>query len=88
MPSLFIAIGVLIGILLDIACLVFLLVYPYGEPLTSVNKVLVLLICLGLPIFVLIGSVDQGFYSVITINEKGIKRALFGAFLKVEITWE
>ena len=30
----------------------------------------------------------RGIYSVVTIDEKGIRRALFGIFCKVSISWD
>ncbi len=90
LPSPFVAIGNIIFVLVSYGLLIVILVVPAitGEVIPLVVNIITAFILGILPIIAIIDLSYRGYYSVITIDEKGIRRALFGAFMKVEMTWE
>ena len=90
LPSPFIAIGCIAMVLMCCGVLIVFFVVPAktGEVIPLVVNIITAFIFGILPIITVIGLSYRGYYSVITIDEKGIRRALFGAFMKVEMTWE
>ncbi len=88
LPSPFIAIGGIAMVLMGFGLLFFSFLYPTDEDYLPVLYSLLTIFLGVLPIITVIGLSYRGYYSVITIDEKGIRRALFGAFMKVEMTWE
>jgi hypothetical protein len=88
LPSPFIAIGIATFVLFSYGLLIFSFLYPTDEDYLPLLYS-ILTFFLGIfPTIIVIGLSYRGYYSVITIDEKGIRRALFGAFMKVEMTWE
>ena len=91
LPSPFIAIGCIAMVLMDCAILIVSFVVPAktGEVIHPILYIFGPIFCAGvLPIIAIICLFYRGYCSIITIDEKGIRRALFGAFMKVEMTWE
>ena len=90
LPSPFVAIGNIIFVLVSYGLLIVILVVPAitGEVIPLVVNIITAFILGILPIIAIIDLTYRGYYSVITIDEKGIRRALFGVFMKVEMTWE
>ena len=84
----FIAIGIATFVLFSYGLLIFSFLCPTDEDYLPLLYS-ILTFFLGIfPTIIVIGLSYRGYYSVITIDEKGIRRALFGAFMKVEMTWE
>ncbi len=89
LPSLFIAIGGAIGMFSCYAIGIFCVAYPPArEQIDFLVGSIMIVMCVIVPTAGFAIMMYRGYYSVITISEKGIKRALFGVFMKVEITWE
>ncbi len=90
LPSPFIAIGGIVSVLMGFGLLIVAFVVPAktGEVIPLVINIITAFALGVLPIFIMVNFTYRGYYSVITIDEKGIRRALFGAFMKVEMTWE
>lgn len=88
LPSWFIAIG---SIFLEIFLFGFLLfscLYDSDEPLSAFSWCMAIFLFGIYPIIIIICMIYRGFYSVVTIDEKGMRRALFGIFCKVSISWD
>lgn len=90
LPSPFVAIGNIIFVLVSYGLLIVILVVPAitGEVIPLVVNIITAFFLGILPIIAIICLFYRGYCSIITIDEKGIRRALFGAFMKVEMTWE
>lgn len=94
-PSLFIMIGTIITILICFSLLGFIYGYPILREQLLYNDVKCIIINIGcvfscgvLPLIIIIDAIHRGIYSVVTIDEKGMRRALFGVFRKVSISWD
>lgn len=89
LPSLFIAIGGAIGMFSCYAIGIFGVAYPPArEQIGFLVGSILIVMCVIVPTTGLAILVYRGYYSMITISEKGIERALFGIFMKVKITWD
>lgn len=89
LPSLFIAIGTTLLVFWGYAIGIFFVAYPPARAqIDTFSMCFIVIFCGLLPTAIIVMLMYRGYYSVITINEKGIKRALFGVFMKVEMRWE
>lgn len=94
-PSWFLVIGISIGICMTVGFIIFLYAFPGGDNLMTagdiksvIANIIAILIGGILPIILIIICIRRGLYSLVTIDQKGIRRALFGIFCKVSISWE
>ena len=90
LPSWFVTIGTLLGVLFAIGVFIWICIFSqYTEEAPNiVCWICFVFLLLVLPIILIIGMIHRGMYSLVTIDEKGMRRSLFGVFRKVSISWD
>lgn len=81
--------GVVIFIfILPLCCFLFFVLYPYGrERITVTIWIIIIVLFIGFPIILFLGNARK-LFTIITMDEKGISRSLFGTFFKLSMKWE
>lgn len=80
--------GCIVGALVaDVCILMFFLLYPWKEDIDFWGWFIISFFCILLPILLLLFS-SRRFFSVITIDETGIKRSCFKLFWKLDMLWD
>lgn len=88
LPSWFIVVGTAFGICLSFGMFLFCCLYESSEPISGFAWCGAIIIFVIMPITLVIGMIHRGMYSLVTIDEKGMRRSLFGVFRKVSISWD
>ena len=88
LPSYYIAIGTGFCVPISVVFLLFFGLYDFAEPINAFGWSIVIIIFVIMPITLVIGMIYRGMYSLVTIDEKGMRRSLFGVFRKVSISWD
>ncbi len=88
LPSWFIVIGTAFVVCLSLGMFLFCCLYESSDTISGLAWCGAVITLLILPMILVIGMIHRGIYSVVTIDEKGMRRALFGVFRKVSISWD